>query len=331
MKQFNLLIILFAFLLLVLTSCSNNIQLTEDESDIPVVYGTINPADTATYIRLERAFIDANTSALTLAKDISSLYFVNPIVKIRHVKSGKEFNLSRVDGNLEGYKREKGVFAEAPNYLYKIKKSELTFTPGEQYKLSISKNDGVLLSEATTTALTPLKNEDITSPGLSAALSFSNNLDFKFRWFGDENAVVHIVKFEFAIKEEKDGKFTDKNITWDVVTNTDKTEFSIKGRAFFEFMQGAFVEKSPAVKRYFQNASLSITSGSKEIKDYISIGQANLGITSSGEIPIYSNLSNGGLGIFYSSTSFIRNNIGISNITLDSLRNGAITKSLNFQ
>ena len=187
------------------------------------------------------------------------------------------------------------------------------------------------MTEATTIALSPLKNEDITSPGPSASLSFSNNLDFKLRWFIDPNAVLHDVKFVFFIKEEKEGKLVDKSVTWQVTTNTDNTELAIKGRAFFEFMQGAFDEKSPTIKRYFQNASLTITSGSKEIKDYISIGQANLGITSSGEIPIYSNLSNGGLGIFASSISFTRNNIGISNITLDSLRNGVITKSLNFQ
>lgn len=331
MKLFTPFPLIMSILVLVLTSCSNDFQLTETESDIPVVYGTINAADTAFYVRVERAFIDDNTSALTLAKDITKLYFQNLTVKIRHTKSGKDHILTRVDGNLEGFKRKSGAFADAPNYLYKIKKSDLSFIPGDQYKLSIVKNDGVTLTEALTLALMPLKNEDITSPGPSAALSFSNNLDFKFRWFGDANAVIHDVSFVFFIKEEKDGRVTDKNVTWQVVTNSDKTEFAFKGRAFFEFMQGAFDEKSPNVKRYFQNASIIINSGGKELKDYINIGQANLGITSSGEIPTYSNLSNGGLGIFSSSISFARNNIGLSNITLDSLRNGHITKSLNFQ
>jgi hypothetical protein len=312
-------------------SCSNDFQLTEGQSDIPVIYGMLSPGDTATYIRVERAFIDENTSALTLAKDISRLYFDNPIVRIQHIKTGKVYTLSRVDGNLDGYKRASGAFADAPNYLYKIRKTDLSLIAGDQYKLIISKNDGIVLSEALTAALVPLKNEDLTSPGPTASLSFINNLDFKFRWFGDENAVIHDVRFNFFIKEDKNGNISDKIITWNVVTNTDKTDFNVKGIAFYEFMQGAFTDKSPTIKRYFQNASLTITSGGKEIKDYIGIGQANLGITSSGEIPIYSNLSNGGLGIFSSTTSLTRSNIGLTNNTLDSLRNGVITKSLNFQ
>ena len=123
---------------------------------------------------------------------------------------------------------------------------------------------------------------------------------------------------------------TDKSVTWKVAENLEKTEYTFKGRAFYEFMQGAF-EKDPAVKRYFQSASLTIVSGGQAIKDYISIGQANLGITSSGEIPRYSNLSNGALGLFSSKTTFTRPDIGLANVTLDSLRNGVVTKSLNFQ
>jgi len=311
-------------------SCSNEFELTEGTVDIPIVYGVISVGDSATYIRVERAFIDEKTSALVLSKDPAQLYYDDIIVSIIHNKTGKEYFLQMVDGNTEGYKRDEGAFADAPNYLYKIKKSQLNFIAKDQYTLKISKNDGTVLTEAMTTAITPYANVDITNPGPTALLSFINNLDYKIRWFGDEAAVIHDIKFVFNIKEEKDGNITDKSVTWTVVKNLDKSEYTFKGRIFYEFMQGAF-EKNPSVKRYFQNASLIITSGGKEIKDYISIGQANLGITSSGEIPVYSNLSNGGQGIFSSTSSFIRTDIGLANTTLDSLRNGVITKTLNFQ
>jgi len=311
-------------------SCSNDFELTEEEGEIPVVYGTIDAGDTAIYVRVERAFIDKNISALILAKDISRLYFQDIDVSLQHVKSGKEFTLNRVDGNQEGYNRKSGAFADAPNYLYKIKQSAINLVPKDQYKLIIRNKEKNILSEANTTVITPLKNEDITNPGPTALLSFVNNLDFKLRWFGDENAVIHDVSFVFIIREEKNGTFSNKTLTWTVVSNTDKSEFTIKGRDFFEFINGSLAVE-PTTKRFIQNTSLIITSGGKEIKDYISIGQANLGITSSGEIPTYSNLSNGGLGIFTSTTSFRRNNMGFTNITLDSLRNGSITKSLNFQ
>jgi len=311
-------------------SCSNDFELTEGDADTPIVYGMISVGDTATYIRVERAFVDENTSALVLSKDPAQLYYNDISVVIRHIKTNRDYILKRVDGNLEGYKRNAGAFADAPNYLYKIKKSELNFIGKDQYKLIISRNDGTILTEATTTALSPYANEDITNPGPTQLLSFVNNVDYKLRWFGDAAAVIHDIKFVFNYKEEKSGFITDKSVTWDVIKNHDKNEYTFKGRSFYEFMQGA-MEKSPAIKRYFQSASLQVISGAVEIKDYISIGQANLGITSSGEIPVYTNLSNDGQGIFSSKTEFIRKDIGLANVTLDSLKNGVITKSLNFQ
>jgi hypothetical protein len=313
-----------------LTSCSNDFELTEGTVDLPVVYGMISVGDSATYIRVEKAFIDEETSAIQLAKDPANLYYNDIEVVLVHEKTGRQSVLQRVDGNLEGYKRDQGAFADMPNYLYKIRKGNLNFIPKDAYTLLVRKKDGTLLTKATVVAIAPYANEDITNPGPTALLSFNNLLDFKVRWFGDPAGVIHDVAFTFNVKEEKAGKVTDKSVTWKVAENLEKTEYTFKGRAFYEFMQGAF-EKDPAVKRYFQSASLTIVSGGQAIKDYISIGQANLGITSSGEIPRYSNLSNGALGLFSSKTTFTRPDIGLANVTLDSLRNGVVTKSLNFQ
>jgi hypothetical protein len=311
-------------------SCSNDFELTEGLVDIPIVYGLITVGDTATYIRVERAFADEKTSAYILSKDPEKLYYNDAIVKIRHIKTAKDYTLTRVDGNLEGYKRDAGAFADAPNYLYKIKKSQLNFIAGDQYRLIISKNDGSILTEATTVALTPYQNEDITNPGPSANLSFSNNTTLRIKWNADVNSYISDIRFTFNFIEDKNGKRSEKSVVWTVIKNLDKNEYSFKGRAFYEFMQGA-MEKDPQIKRYFKNASLSLVSGGKELKDYISIGQANLGITSSGEIPVYTNLSKEGKGIFSSKTQFTRTDIGLGNATLDSLRYGSLTKVLNFQ
>lgn len=115
------------FLLCITTflSCSNDFELTEGAVDTPIVYGMISVGDTATYIRVERAFVDENTSALVLSKDPAQLYYNDITVKIRHIKTSKDYTLKRVDGNLEGYQRDAGAFADAPNYLYKIKKVSL--------------------------------------------------------------------------------------------------------------------------------------------------------------------------------------------------------------
>lgn len=330
MKLRNLLIVVTGILFA--GSCSNEFDLTEGSVELPVVYGLVSPTDTATYVRVERAFIDEKTSAYVLAKDPEKLYFPDIEVIIRQEKGGTktDFKMTRVDGNLEGYKRDEGAFADAPNYLYKSKNSINPIFADTRYTLIVRKTDGNTVTEGSTTSLNKYVNEDIISPGASALLAFGYTSQNKVQWIADPDAAIHDVNYIIHFKEDKNGVLSNRSVTWKLVRNYEKTEYNFKGQSFYEFMKGA-IEADPQVKRYLQGASLEIISGAREVRDYISIGQANLGITSSGEIPRYTNLTNGGLGLFSSRAYFRRDNIGFANITLDSLRNGIFTKSLNFK
>ena len=98
--------------------------MVSDWKSIPVVYGLINAQDTAHYIRVEKAFLDPNVSGPELARIPDSLYYDNIQVQIERTGSSEDtYTLNRVDGNLEGFVREDGLFAKSPNYLYKLKLS----------------------------------------------------------------------------------------------------------------------------------------------------------------------------------------------------------------
>ncbi|MBK9257016.1 MAG: DUF4249 family protein [Saprospiraceae bacterium] len=328
--QFLKYVLVFSFFLTVI-SCSNDFDITEDAKDIPVVYGLLTGTDTVQYVRVEKAFVDETKSGLELAMDPSQLYFEDIEVVLKHAASGTEYKMSRIDGNLVGIIRDSGAFANAPNYLYKLSTPNNLLIAGNEYILIIRRNDGEELSRASTRVLRPYANTDVTSPTPTGALVFGYLSDFRVSWDADGNAGIHDIQIIINFTEDKVGApITKKSVTWTVARNYDRTLFSVKGRAFYDFMAGE-LEASPNIKRYFDNATLVISSGGKEIKDYILVGQANLGITSSGEIPVYSNLSNGGLGLFSSKSRFERLNIGMNPNTLDSLKNGSITKSLNFK
>lgn len=76
---------------------------------------------------LSRTRGDANQ----IAQIPDSLYYDNATVQIKNIDTGEVFDLEKVDGNLEGYQRDAGVFADAPNYLYKIKAEEAGFEGGK--------------------------------------------------------------------------------------------------------------------------------------------------------------------------------------------------------
>jgi hypothetical protein len=133
-------------LAILLSSCSNDFDLTAPWKDIPVVYAIISPADTAHYIRIEKAFLDPERSALEIAKIADSLYYPENTISVFLQKKGTTtlYPLTRVDGVKEGIVRDSGIFAQSPNWLYKIKPAQLGggLQAGATYVLIIKRADG---------------------------------------------------------------------------------------------------------------------------------------------------------------------------------------------
>ncbi|MCB9309289.1 MAG: DUF4249 family protein [Lewinellaceae bacterium] len=333
--------VLLCGLIFSIQSCSNDFELSEDASDLAIVYGFINPTDSAQYIRVERAFIDKNTSAYVLAKDANQLYFSDILVQLQVGENGTLHELKRVDGNLEGYPRSSGVFADAPNYLYKIKTSALGLTPNTKQKvtLSVKKVDGTTLTSATTTTLLPLTTKDVDPPMSGSLLSLPYTSIFKVVWYPLDNLPISDVKLILEVSEKSGSITAKKYLNWKIGSNiTDSNGVgsglsytaSTLGRSFYEFMRSN-LEVDPTITRSLTGVTLEILSGDEDIRKYIQIGLANQGITSSGEIPTYTNLSNGALGIFSTVTKYSNSNYAFAKPTLDSLARGIYTKDLNFK
>ena len=83
--------------LMISYSCSNDFDLIEDFQDIPVVFGLLSQADSIHYIRVEKAFVDPNTSALEIAQIADSIYYESIGVSVEHEASGTVYQLDRVD------------------------------------------------------------------------------------------------------------------------------------------------------------------------------------------------------------------------------------------
>lgn len=326
----------FFIALLSFFSCSNDFQLTEGDVNIPVVYGFLTPESEFTYVRVEKAFVDENIPGTELAADPQNLYYEDILVTITHVNNPNKLpvSLTRIDGNLEGLVRDQGIFANTPNYLYKVATADLNLIPGDEYKITIRDASDNVMTEATTYCLSPYIEESLTTPSMNSDLSFTTTTSTSFRWITDPNAALHNLEIIFYYDEIKEGVSSKEELVWNlgrnIVSDDNRVSFSIRGNEFYSFLANS-LEKDPSIRRFFDRATINITSGGREIREYLTVANANLGITSSGEIPTYSNLSNGALGVFSSRIQFTRENIRLARLTLDSLRNGSVTKELNFQ
>lgn len=326
-------------LFLLFNACSNDLNLVAPYKRIPVVYGFLTLSDTAQFIKVEKAFIDPAKSAVELAQNPDSIYFSNIEVSLQQENTGKTWLLDRVDGNTQGYPKDGGIFVNSPNYLYKIKTKDITLNAGEKYKLIIKDaNTKALIGEAITNVVGNYSMVN-TDPPNPAAWPYKS--DIRFSWRSTETAGrVYDVMLRFNYQENSEAqptKFVKKSIDWKIADNvvrpadlTSRITTTVKGEEFFKFFALNLVE-NPFIKRIFVSYDIQVVAGGEEFKDYIDLGNASGGITSSQILPTYSNISNDGIGIFSSRNVLWTKDYSINTTTRDSLKNGIYTNKLGFQ
>lgn len=325
---------IIAISLVLLYSCSNEFVLTEDWKDITIVHGLLDASDTAQYIRVEKAFLDENTSAYILAQEADSLFYKNVTVTLQEIPqsggSGGSFNvLTRVDANLEGYQKESGIFATSPNYVYKFNG---TLKPTSTYKIIVERADGEKV-EATTGVI---GNFGVTFPLTDYKMRFASGREQQFRWNSDTDAASYDVVLRIHYTEAPANNLTNttnKFLDWVMFENVQKTGTglvlqTVDGAEFYKFMQGKLEVGDFA--RELLTMDLLVYAGGEELNNYINAGLVSSGLTSAETLPTYTNISNG-LGVF--STRYTEKVIGLEALSTvkDTLRLGPYTKDLGFQ
>ncbi len=316
MKKLTLLICSCLAAIMMFNSCSNDLDLVDTWKDIPIVYGLLNVNDTAQYIRVEKAFLDEETSALVIAQEPDSLYYDNISVELEEINENGAveftFSMDLVDANLEGYQRPEGIFAASPNYVYKTTEP---LNPERRYNLVIINGDNdnvVTLQERNGQRSIGLIGDFIT-------LSPSNNSNFRlklepgdrtpFRWTsmdesGDQNAafydVILLVNY-FETERGNPSSRTEKTIEWVLRRNmlADKNTlnqfFEVEATDFYRNLAQQ-LEPNPMVCRELGDADLIIYAGGEDLLEYINRQAANSGITGTQGFPEFTNLSDG-LGV----------------------------------
>ena len=318
-----------------LSACSTDFQLEGEWKDIPVVYGFVSIQDSAHYIRVQRAFLEPGGNANEIAQIPDSLYYNNITVEFIR-ENGDTYQLSRIDGNLEGYPREDGSFATSPNYLYKIRANEINLQGGELLTLRINRGDDLEPVTAETRLIGEITMSE-TSPSTPLNLEYTRFINTV--WQVSLDAQIFDIKYIFNYKEslvDDPTTLVNKSVTWDFSNELrrDPSSSSVsvfarpQGISFYQFLGGA-IEEDPSVNRIFDGMDIQVTASGQEIVDLINIARANSGITSSQVVPVYSNISEG-IGFFSSRSVGKRTNLTLNFSSQDSLENGIYTRNLNF-
>ena len=328
-------------LILLFSNCSTDFELEADWQDIPVVYGFISVQDTAHYLRVEKAFLERGGDARAIAQFADSLYYdvADISVRLEKTQTGQVYELERVDGNLEGYPREEGPFAQSPNYLYKIKADAINLSGGERLRLLIDRGDELDPVTATTDVLGEVLPRNTSPSNPINVWDYNTFLNFSWAIGEDDRAqifdlrlFIHYQEIDLANPASVENKTVEWIVNRKILRNNQSQErftYEILGQDFYKFL-GQAIEPVPNRQRIFEGLDIQIASGGQELVDLDRVLQANAGITSSQAVPVYTNLSEG-RGIFSSRYVARREGIQLRAVALDSLIAGIHTRNLNFR
>ncbi len=340
------LLLLLPVTALLIASCTNDFDVAAPWKEVPVVYAILSAKDTAQYVRIEKAFLDPQTSAFEIAQIADSLYYPADAISVFLVRTSNnsQVQLTRVDGNLEGFPRRSGIFATQPNWLYKIKTpAGQGLAVGEKYRLVIKRADGKADITAETTIpgefTFQIPNQQQTPP----IINFLNTTPTSVSWKSDVNAVYFNAIFTIRYREEAPNGtvLAHKTITWQAFTNQKNSGVlnngQVSGKAeilakdFFQVLSDSIPKVVNNDRyRYFEFSDLTLEGGGKEIAAYLSTISVASGITSAETLPTYTNISEG-YGIFTSKNRSTLKNIKIETKTVDAMNDNILTVDLNFR
>jgi hypothetical protein len=307
-------------------SCNDELVIAAEPKDIPVVSGLVAVNDTTHYIRVEKAFLDPETSALTIAQIADSIYYPNALVILRITSSSKEYVLEPVDANFEGYEREPGIFANSPNRMYKIDAENIPLEEGQEVELIILRNENSTPVTATTELI---EQPEVQRPQKNSSLNIVPGKDFKFLWLEGTNAAMFNVNLIVHIAERTPGNpnFKPRILNWEISKNVLSNQYEIDGQQFFSFLGGQ-LDADNTIRR-LDSIDVEVAAGGEELLQLLRILQANTGITGTQEIPTFSNLSEG-LGIFSSINKSLQTGHRLTDQSSDSLKTNQFTRDLGF-
>lgn len=316
---------------LLFTRCSTDFDITSEYKEVMVVWGLLDVQDEDHYIRIQKAYLDQQTSALVLAQEPDSIYYPD-ILNVTLTESGtnKVMNLARVDGDTLGIQKDSGTFAASPNILYRLKAN---LDANRSYTLKIENTMTGLMATSTTEMV---KDFTVTRPFETQMVNFVGPSDFFAFWTVPDNGRIHDLTirlhYSVAAADKPNTILRQEFVDWPVILRTDifddQGRINISGQSFFQGVQ-SFLDPEPNTVRYFDSLDFKWVVGTPTLSDYISYNIAGTGITQDLATTQFTNIENG-LGLFTSRYHKDVTGIDITLNSLDSLACGPITGDLGF-
>ena len=337
-----------------LVSCNNDLEITADWKDIPVVYGILDAQDTVQHVKFNKAFLGQG-DVMTMAQEFDSLHYNEENTGLRlvaHERDGGQFVATKVVEMeaTDEIVKPGGFFSSPAQVVYKTTEQidHNKFYSAEVY---YKDSDSVIASNAI--PIDVLGSLQMTRPTSYAPLNFvPNSYASKAEWRSVEGGKLYELKIRFHYIEQQITDLSDtihKHIDWvfpylqsNDITGGETMSISIDVEQFLNFL-AVNIEEDADVYRQITGMlgvqgvmGFSIThscmdftllAAGEELSTYILLNEGSGSMVT--ERPEYTNIENG-LGILSSRTSDFIEGVKINNSSNDEIAFNDITKHLNF-
>ncbi|HYG15377.1 MAG TPA: hypothetical protein VEC12_06445 [Bacteroidia bacterium] len=283
----------FLALVALFAGCKNDLDTNADWKEILVIYSLLSTSDTTHYVRVNRAFLSENQSALEIAKRSDSLQFDSLDVKILETDNGGGVkNVYQL--NWVVLDKDTGIFASEDNRIFTF---DAVLNKDYIYKLIVTNK----LTGNVATAQTALV--DKAQPG-----SISGEIDtvkfYRVSLTAGRNAKVYdvIMRFHWNEYDSATNTLIDSSyIDWPVGTSREVVNNqvinNVPGNVFYTYL-AAFVPGITGKYRVPTHMDFYFWGADSEYFIYHGVNKPSIGIVQ--KKPEYTNISSGNYGLFAS-------------------------------
>ena len=329
---------LFIIFIAVVFSCNNDFDINGEYIEKTVVVGILDYGEDTNFLRIEKTFLDVNTSAFLLATDPANYYYEEDdlFVYMEQWTDGNFIHVipvQYVDGDTLGIIKEEGLFSGSPNILFRITEKLDSLST---YKLFVVNNS---TGDTITSQTNIVGNFYVYYPTLPETyINYTDTSKITYTCKQALNGKIYELwmRFNYYEKNISNGDSILKHADWQIFNNkfgdnilgNGNISYSLERNLLYSFLSGA-LEEDDNVIRYYSSINFYWYAGGVEVYDQYLNVLANLGINEDYISPEFTNI-NGGLGMFSSRHKIEINNVHLYDDSIDSLACGKITKQLNF-
>jgi hypothetical protein len=361
----RLLLSAIAAITLFSTGCKEEFDVAAPYKDITFVYAMLDMDSLVNYVRIQKAFLSQDLSAIDMAQVSDSSFYPDGAldVQIRELSSNGTILNSVALTKTQILAKEDGEFFTTPNYAYKYDRTSIgKLSKNNIYRLVIKNNitgetdsSQTYVVNSDTAKSTPAGGNfyiyslrydyppDINQSHEAIPLNFARmraqSTKTEIQFVSPANATVAegFIRFYYWEKDSDQGTEVQKYFDYPLERTRITTNVSVL--SFFNYqMYDFFASKlgtAPAnIQRFMDSCELFFYAGTEDYFNYSTITQlqGNSGLTSNEIKPLYTNLKGKDVyGLFTSRAFRWGKALPIDAETLDSLSTNPLTQPTHIQ